>query len=132
MSSFTEEFEYEDTGRTRNGRRIYRLTKSFTYYVGSLSQPLAAIEVPLGFETDFASIPAWLHWVIPADGLWAKASAMHDFLYDRHAEVSKIIADSIFLEAMLVAKVNPFIAHSFFIIVRIVQSLKEKGFDIGY
>lgn len=132
MSSFTEEFEYEDIGLTRNGRRIYRLTKSFTYYVGSLSQPLVAIEVPVGFETDFASIPAWLHWIIPPDGLWAKASAMHDYLYDKHPEVSKIIADSIFLEAMHVAKVNPILAHSFFIVVRIVQSLKDMGFDIGY
>lgn len=132
MSSFTEEFEYEDSGRSRNGRPIYRLTKSFTYYVGSLKHPLAAIEVPAGYETDFASVPRYLWWLFHPTGLWAKASALHDYLYDKHAEVSKTISDAIFLEAMLVAKVNPVVAFLFFTVVRIVQSLKDHGINIGY
>jgi hypothetical protein len=40
-----------------------------------------AITVPAGFETDFASIPQALTWLIPARGVYNRPAMVHDFLY---------------------------------------------------
>lgn len=39
------------------------------------------ITVPAGFETDFASIPRALTWLIPARGPYNRPAIIHDFLY---------------------------------------------------
>lgn len=40
-----------------------------------------AIRVPVGFVTDFASIPRVLWSVLPPDGQYAYAAVVHDYLY---------------------------------------------------
>lgn len=39
------------------------------------------ISVPAGFETDFASIPRALTWLIPSRGPYNRPAIIHDFLY---------------------------------------------------
>jgi len=64
------------------------------------------IRVPIGFETDFASIPRGLRWLISQNERHRKAAALHDFLYDRQGEMGSLFmlsreqCDRIFLDAM--------------------------------
>jgi hypothetical protein len=67
--------------------------------------------------TDFASIPWFLNWLVPADGLHTPAAILHDamiggqsglhFLTDRPEPVDDGAADRIFREAMGHAGVRP-------------------------
>jgi len=38
-------------------------------------------EVPVGFTTDFASVPQALTWLVPRYGRYTKASILHDYLW---------------------------------------------------
>lgn len=80
--------------------RKWKLFRSFTYHVGSKYNK-SVIKVPVGFVTDFASIP-WVFWTfLPSWGKYGKAAVLHDYLYQTH-NVSRHMADVIFYEAMLV------------------------------
>lgn len=57
------------------------------------------VEVPEGTESDFASIPPELWWILSPWGRWALAAVAHDYLYSR-AGVSRFLADAIFRELM--------------------------------
>jgi hypothetical protein len=74
-----------------------------------LREPLAyvdtarlSVHVPVGFLTDFASIPR-LFWNLapPADPAYSAAAVVHDRLYETH-EVPKETADALFYRAMTV------------------------------
>lgn len=79
------------------GKGQWELTAPFEYHsdIGGL------IEIPIGFVSDGASIPKFLHSVIgsPWGGRYPEAAVVHDFCY-----FSKILtrqsADQVFLEAM--------------------------------
>jgi hypothetical protein len=64
------------------------------------------IHIPVGFITDFASIPQIFWSLLPPTGLYGKAAVVHDFLYQSAGLVSKAIADRVLLEAMRVLGVN--------------------------
>ena len=36
--------------------------------------------VPLGFQTDFASVPHVLTWLVPRTGIYNRAAVLHDYL----------------------------------------------------
>lgn len=36
--------------------------------------------VPIGFSTDFASVPKLFQWLLPKTGLYTKAAVLHDYL----------------------------------------------------
>lgn len=56
------------------------------------------IVIPYGFITDFASVPRFLwSWFPPWED---KASVLHDYLYKKASGFSKLMADTIYLEAM--------------------------------
>lgn len=62
------------------------------------------IHVPLGFTTDFASIPRFFWRWLPPTGEYGKAAVIHDFLY-QYADVdgvpvTKAYADAVFRRAM--------------------------------
>lgn len=80
----------------------WEVVKEFEYHVGSLASGFC-LTVPQGFVTDFASIPRYLWWLWPPQGgLYDKAAVIHDFLYRRHfAHIGRVIADAIFLDAMI-------------------------------
>ena len=77
-----------------SGRRA-RLTQP--YRVGTAGGSI--IEVPEGFETDFASVPRLFWRVVPPWGRYSPAAVVHDFLYST-GKVSRKEADAIFLELM--------------------------------
>lgn len=122
MSSFTEGLKYRPHNTiSKFGLPEYELLEGFSYKVGSLDSPVWVIDVPAGFITDFASIPFPVSLFLKPDGPWAKAGALHDWLYRHYPDISKVIKDGIFYEACLVLKVNHFIAWLFFTVLRTVQ-----------
>ena len=124
MSSFTTDLKYELTDKTDQGRSVYRLTEQFAYRVGSLDDPLVTINVPVGYETDLASIPWPFRLIFKPDRPCWKADVGHDYIYTNMPQISRIIADSIFLEAMLVLGINVIVAYTFYLAVRIFQQAK--------
>ncbi len=62
------------------------------------------ITVPVGFQTDLASIPAAVWVLIPKVGKYDKAAVIHDFLYC-HNGCTRGEADGVLQEAMRVLKV---------------------------
>lgn len=98
MSSFTSPLRVEITQKKVRGRPLARLVESFVYEVGALGSG-DVVEVPAGFETDFASVPR-LFWIVePPLGDAGKAAVIHDRLYATR-ERSRRAADRVFLEAM--------------------------------
>lgn len=99
MSSFTQPLTV-----TKIGSRLWRVERSFTYYLGSEENPSGKITVPKGFITDFASVPRAFWWLFPPDGQYTQAAVLHDYLYFK-AFSSRKWADEIFYEAMGVLEV---------------------------
>jgi hypothetical protein len=59
------------------------------------------IEILEGFETDLASIPAWVpEFLIPRNGRHRAAAIVHDYLIRNPTLEERPLADKIFLEAM--------------------------------
>ena len=58
--------------------------------------------VPTDFDTNFASVPRPLWWLVPRYGRHTKAAVIHDWLWDeaRAGRFSKADADGIFRRAM--------------------------------
>jgi hypothetical protein len=78
------------------------------------------ITVPVGFVTDFASIPRAI-WVLePPYGKYSWGAVVHDWLYSTQP-FSKERADLIFLEAMESHGVGDFIRHALY------EAVKEFG-----
>ena len=84
-----------------NGRD-WQLLQPFVYYVGT-DPSEHVISVPIGFVTDFASIPRACWWLYPPTGRWGKAAVIHDYLYRTPSQqCTRKQADQIFVEAMTV------------------------------
>ena len=80
MSSFTTalqlEFDYEG-----DPKRPFILTTAFTYRIGN--DEYRWVTVPVGFRTDFASIPRPFRNIFSPTGRYGKAAVCHDYLYNR-------------------------------------------------
>lgn len=61
--------------------------------------PLAVIQVPKGFETDFASIPRIFWRILPKLDRHIRAAIVHDYLYYTNG-VTRLEADAIFEAGM--------------------------------
>lgn len=88
--------------------RIWELIEPLVYEVGYLGSGRTII-VPVGFQTDGASVPRFLWWCLSPTGPWLRAAALHDFLCRSiaagapHPEApTRRAADAVFLEAMAV------------------------------
>jgi hypothetical protein len=131
MSRFTEVLLVSplDDGKT------WALMRNFGYAIGN-EQSEDVIEVPIGFLTDFASVPFFLQWFIPKWGKYGNAAIIHDWLYWCQ-ERPRAEADSVFREAMGVMEVGPFKKSLIFWGVRIFgwwawlrnQQDSESGFE---
>lgn len=131
MSSFTAPLDYKDTGKTFRGRPVYELTRAVTYCVGSLQDPFWTVTAPVGFQTDFASIPWPIKLVFKPNGPYAQAAVIHDYLCvlyktNRGTTFSRRVIDAIFFESMLVLKVNRVVASFLYYGVRIYAVLAGK------
>ena len=60
------------------------------------------IDIPVGFVTDFASVPRIFWSLIPPTGVKSRGALIHDWLYTNHPEGRKWV-DNVFLEAMKLA-----------------------------
>ena len=79
--------------------------KDFGYDIGEEGSG-NTINVPIGFMTDFASIPRPLWAFLPRWGKYGNAAVIHDYCYWEQSRTRKE-ADDIFREAMGVLKVSP-------------------------
>lgn len=78
--------------------KTWVIQKEFTYYVGELDSD-ETVTVPLGFQTDFASVPPVFRWLIPRWGKYGKAAIIHDYCYWEQ-RYTRERSDQIFREAM--------------------------------
>jgi hypothetical protein len=82
-----------------------------TYSIGISN---ATMTVPVGFVTDFASIPQALQSIIRQNGLYLLPAVVHDYLYWKQA-CTREQADQIFMLAMIenkVADIHRFPMHA--------------------
>jgi len=87
-----------------DGKR-WSVVEPFEYVVGETTGD-EHIVVPVGFITDFASVPRRLWAYLPKWGRYGKASVVHDYLYNVPSKYSRRQADQIFLEGMRIESVN--------------------------
>lgn len=127
MSSFTKPLVYEKIDRVSDlGLPIYRVGP-FQYRFGNYDAPLWVIDIPDGFETDFATIPKFLHRWFKPDGPWVKAAVLHDYLWWlARTWADYQVADTVFLEAMEVLGVDWWVRGTFYHVVRFVGKLKAQ------
>lgn len=79
-----------------SGRGLWSLTHPLRF-VDGLGREFV---VPVGFETDYCSVPRVVFAYALAGDRFHAAGALHDYLV-RHVVVPRSEADSLFLEAML-------------------------------
>lgn len=84
----------------RNGRTW--VTQSIFGFASSLG---IEANVPIGFATDYASIPRALWSFLPPTGTYAAAAVVHDWLYWLQM-TTRAEADEVFRQAMLVSCVG--------------------------
>jgi hypothetical protein len=109
--------------------RTWIIRKKFGYDIGSEGSN-EFIEVPVGFMTDFASVPR-LFWVIlPQWGIYGNAAVIHDFCHWQQQitkkkgkkfvtkNISRKQADKIFLEGMAVLQVPFYHKYTLYLAVR--------------
>ena len=95
MSSFTKAvLEINDSVEPCK----FVLVSDLVYHIGELSSA-EVIYVPVGYETDLASLPRFMWWLFPPHGKYSKAAIVHDYVYS-NALGTKKQADKIFYEAM--------------------------------
>jgi hypothetical protein len=121
MSRFTEVLLVSPLG----DGRTWLTRREFGYDVG-IEGSGNTIEVPIGFMTDFASVPR-IFWVfLPQWGRYGNAAVIHDYCYWAQTR-SRGESDNIFLEAMEVLKVGWFTRYLMYWAVRIFGGLAWKG-----
>ena len=86
-----------------DGKR-WVLREEFSYDIGSKGSGDSVI-VPVGFVTDFATVPRLFWTVYPKWGKYGNAAVVHDYLYWEQF-FSRKRTDEIFLEGMIVLGVS--------------------------
>ena len=115
MSAFTENLIVSPLP---NGK-TWVLRKTFSFYVGE-KEDNEIIEVPVGFITDFASVPRVFWWILPRWGKYGNAAVIHDYLYwIKDGKYDRKRADEIFLEGMLILEVRNWKAWIMYLAVRL-------------
>lgn len=83
------------------------------------------VVVPDDFLTDLASIPKIFRIMVPKNGRHRAAAVVHDYLV-RTKEVSRKIADKIFLEAMVILEVPKWRRKAMYYAVRLGAKIGGK------
>lgn len=126
MSSFTSELVVQSIDE-----RKWKVMERFNYNIDT-ADSVNAVEVPVGFITDFASIPRILWNILPPWGKYGKAAVIHDYMYTEHkhsvfsaegvesfVQIERKQADGIFLQAMEVLGVNKITRYAMYYAVRV-------------
>lgn len=128
MSSFTSDLIVRVTSKQIRGRSVFIIEREFEYAVGSLEYPTDIIRVPVGYETDFVSIPVWARLFIN-NVHRAKAAVIHDRLLsaidagDTHYTPKE--ADRILREALGVLGAGVIERNLYYRAVRAYSMLKQ-------
>ncbi len=85
------------------------------------------VTVPVGFESDLASIPQFLQSIIPLVGNHLQAAIVHDICYRFRIGVSKKQADEMFYDAMRTLGVGWLKAQTMYQAVRFFGGSSFKG-----
>jgi hypothetical protein len=112
MSQFTTNFKGELIGNNR-----WRNIEPFEYHVNTYPSD-EVITVPIGFETDFASIPRIFWSILSPIDKHGKAAVIHDFCY-YHGLYTRKVCDMIFREGMRVLNVKPWKATTMYYVLRV-------------
>lgn len=96
--------------------KTWVVMRPFGYQVGAETSG-DSVEVAVGFQTDFASIPRLLWVVLPKWGTYGNATVIHDWLYWEQAR-PRVSADAIFFEAMGVLGVRSTLKYPMYWAVR--------------
>jgi len=88
---------------TDDGPQNWRLTEPLVYHWAPKGFDTTTFCVPADFDTDFASSPRLLWWLVPPTGVYTRAAVLHDWLY-RTGHTSRRDADRVFLAVMLELK----------------------------
>jgi hypothetical protein len=127
MSSFTRDLVVRVSTKQVRGRTVFIIEREFEYAVGSLDNPTEIIRVPVGYETDFVSIPAWARMFINNIHR-AKAAVIHDRLLteiDNGSGRSAKEADRIFREALAVLGAGVIERNVYYRAVRCYTMMKQ-------
>jgi hypothetical protein len=122
MAKFDDSLDVEKINLNNNdGRGTWRLCKPLVYESDVLKD---VIQVPAGFQTDFASVPR-----IPIifDILGDRgdlAGVVHDYLYDKQCTINtdRKTADKVLKEALIAQGVTAWMAWVMYLGVRIGAS----------
>jgi hypothetical protein len=101
MSTFTTPCRVELIGKYR-----FKLIEPFEYHIGEYptKDPKKIIRVPVGYITDFASIPRPFWPIVSPVDEYAKAAVIHDWLHVK-GYFTRAETDDIFNDAMKVLDV---------------------------
>jgi hypothetical protein len=126
-----------DVRHVGDGRHWLLLTE-FGYHLGHEDGPEFVL-VPIGFLTDFASIPRAFWPVLPPAGRYAPAALVHDWLYaypyvytpTGTRRLTRDEADRVFLEIMTVLGVGWWTRHVMHRAVRLfgAQAFEKRQTD---
>ena len=113
--------------------KTWVIRRDFGYDIGEEGSG-NTIDVPIGFMTDFASVPRPLWALLPRWGKYGNAAVIHDYCYWEQRFTRKR-SDDIFREAMQVLDVSKWQIFLMYYAVRLGGSLawagnkrrKEKG-----
>lgn len=105
------------------GAQRFHISKPLEFYSAKLDRTFT---VPIGFETDFASIPWFLQSIVQVNGPHIPAAVVHDYLCDHKSElgITQKQADAVFLEAMRFLDVRFTQRKIMYRAVRFYQSIK--------
>lgn len=87
---------------------MWELTQELQYERG-----VQTYTVPVGFQTNLASIPWFLRWRFNVNGRHRRAAALHDYLYSIEF-ATRETCDAIFLDAMVdggAGRYNSWVMH---------------------
>lgn len=103
MSAFLDELHTTYLPEKSGSRPVFRLLHRFRAYSNVMHE---TVEVPAGFETDFASVPRMPLAYLYAGGKAPMSAVIHDYLYVTK-KVSKEVADNVFYELLKVEGIGP-------------------------
>ncbi len=123
MRGFCGALILQDIG-THYGVQMFATTEEVVFTYGINGDGLK-VRIPVGTETDFASVPRCLWWICPPMGRWNRAALVHDYLC-RLDGCSRFLADAIFREAMAVLGVPWWRRVSMYYAVRLYAVITGK------
>jgi len=101
MSSFTTELKISPIEGETN---LFFLQEYFRYRIGNRGSK-SIIEIPKGFVTNGASIPAIVQPILSPWGKYGKSACLHDYLYYTGILGTRKASDELMVEAMRVLNV---------------------------